>query len=523
MKRSTASRFLGALVVALFVFFLHLPQTQDSVLFDDAADYMRAAQAPLVSTWLNTNSATPLELLHRRSSDPEFDRHPWFTAYSEGDNAALRHFHAPVMFYILHIVRGFFTTDRCARVLWSVAGALICGLFYFILADSSLPLFMVALITFFVGVQASLIELSVDPTPHAWYLLFALGFLLFLARYLTSHRERDLYLASVLLAFAVATLEFSLELFAAIPVSLVILWFTKRQDLPVRSTAVKSTLKACGVFLVSTFVIWPGGWLRGGYVECYGVLSAYVLHRNTVAHPHPHRFPVNFLSKAWTGHASVWILVAIGLLAGLWLLFRKRLSIPSVVFSSCAIFAFGLGVADHFLLNTYFFESAVMLLAAVGFILGDLFADLKRAEEASSRMPSWGRPVLFGLICSLIVVGSALECSPEHRADLWSTRAWLGDVVAGVRQIVPAGATVMTANNREAFSLYLPEYHIVFSPDYHSQPEDIQLFLSTSSLWRPGEEHFGVCIQRGGIPADAEILRVFPTSARYTELLWRAQ
>ncbi len=510
------------MVVALFVFFLHLPQTRDSVLFDDAADYMRAAQAPIVSTWLNTNSATPFELFQRRKTDPEFGRHPWFTAYTEGDNAALRHFHTPVTFYLLHIVRRFFSTDRCARVLWCVAGALVCGLFYFILTYSALPLFMVALLTFFVAVQASLIETSVDPTPHVWYILFALGFLFLLSRYLTNHRPRDLYLAAVLLALAVASLEFSLELFAAIPVSLVILWLTRRQDLPARSAAVRSALKACGVFLISTFVIWPGGWIRGGYIECYGILSAYVLHRNTVAHPHPHRFPVNFFNKAWTGHASVWILVTIGILAALWLLFRKRLSIPSVVFSSCAVFAFGLGVADHFLLNTYFFESAVMLLAAVGFILGDLFTDLKRAEGASSRTSAWGRLVLEGLICCLIVIGSALECSPEHRAELWSTRPSIAEIVASVRQLVPAGATVMTANNREAFSLYLPEYHIVFSPDYHLQPEDILHFMDTTPLWRPGEDHYGIGIQRGGIPADAEILRVFQTSNRYHELLWRS-
>ena len=522
MNRSTSSRLLGALVVALFAFFLHLPQTQDSVLFDDAADYMRAAQAPIVATWLNTDSATPIELFQRRKSDPEFDHHPWFTAYMEGDNAALRHFHTPVMFYVLHIVRGFFSTDRCARVLWSVAGAILCGLFYFILAESSLPLFVVALLTFFVSVQASLIETSVDPTPHIWYIPFALGFLFLLARYLTSHRPRDLYLAAVLLALAVATLEFSLELFAAIPVSLVTLWLIKRESLPPRWTALKSTLKACGLFLLTTFVIWPGGWIRGGYLECYGILSAYVLHRNTVAHPHPHRFPVNFLSKAWTGHGSVWLLVVIGLLAALWLLFRRRLSIPSVVFSSCAVFAFGLGVADHFLLNTYFFESAIMLLAAVGFILGDLFTDLKPAEGVTSRTPGWVRPVLVGLVCGLIVVGSALECSPARREEFWSNRAWLGDVVAGVRQIVPAGATIMTANNREAFSLYLPEYHVVFSPDYHAQPEDLAHFLNSTSLWRPGEEHYGVCIQRGGIPADAEVLREFPVGTRYTEILWRA-
>src|SRR5450755_2185164 len=78
LNRSTTSSLLGALVISVLVFFLHFPQTRDSILFDDAADYMRAARAPIVATWLNSNSATPLDLLRRQRSDPEFKPHPWF-------------------------------------------------------------------------------------------------------------------------------------------------------------------------------------------------------------------------------------------------------------------------------------------------------------------------------------------------------------------------------------------------------------------------------------------------------------
>jgi hypothetical protein len=522
LKRSSASSFLGALVVALLVFFLHLPQTQDSILFDDAADYMRAAQAPVVATWLNTNSITPLELLHRRGSDPEFSQHPWFSLYIDGDNAALRHFHTPITAYILHIVRGFFSTDRCARVLWSVAGALLCGLLYFILAEFSVPLIVAALIAIFAGVQASLIEVSVDPTPHVWYLLFALGFLYLLARYFESNRERDLYMAAVALALSVATLEFSLELICAIPLAVAILWFIRRDLLPARSTALKHTLKACGVFFVTTFAIWPGGWLRGGYLECYGVLGASVLQRNH-GPQHTQHFASRVFLKASGGHTAVWILVGAALAAGLWLLYRKRLSIPSVVFASCAVFAFALGVADHFVLNTFFFEAAVILMAAAGLILGDLFAELRGVHGAASRTPGWMRPACIALVCVFLVVGSALECQPQHRSEAWGTRAWLGGVFAGVRQLVPAGATVLAQNNREAFSLYLPEYHFVFAPDYHTPFEEMIRLSNSSAMWRPGEQRYGVCIPREYIPAGAETLGVFPASAGDNEFLWRVR
>lgn len=520
MKRSTTSSLLGALAVTLFVFFFQLPQTRDSLLFDDAADYMRAAQSPIVSTWLDTNSATPLDLVRRRGSDQEFREHPWFSLYVESDNAALRHFHTPITAYILHIVRGFFSTDRCARVLWSIAGALLCGLLYFILAEFSVPLIVAALIALFAGLQASFIEVSVDPTPHVWYLLFGLGFLFLLTRYLASHRQRDLYLAAVLLAFAVATLEFSLELILAIPLAVTILWFTRREVLPERSIAVKSTLKACAVFLATTFAIWPGGWFRGGYLECYGILAASVLQRNK-GPQHTQHFASHVFSIASNGHTSVWILVAAGLAAGLWLLFRRGLSIPSVVFASCAVFAFGLGIADHFILNTFFFESALILMAAAGLILGDLLTEMRGANGHSSSTRSFLRTASIALVCILLVVGSVLECSPQHRAESWGTRAWLGDVFSGVRRLVPAGATVVAANNRETFSLYLPEYHFAYSPDYHTPLEVIMELSNSSSLWRPGEEHYGLCIQPVLIPAGAETLAVFPSSKGNNEFLWR--
>ncbi len=522
MKRSTTSSLLGAIVIAMLVFFLHLPQTQDSILFDDAADYMRAARAPIIATWLNTNSVTPFELFHLRRTDPEFSQHPWFLLYVNHDNAALRHFHTPVTTYILHIVRGLFPTDQCARVLWSVASALLCGVLYFILAESAVPLIVAALIAIFAGVQASFIEVSVDPTPHVWYLLFGLAFLYQFARYLARHRPRDLYMAAVMLAFAVATLEFSLELIFAIPLAVVSLWIIRREVLPARLIALGSALKACALFFVSTFVIWPGGWIRGGYLECYGILSASVLQRNKGSQ-HTQHLVSKVFGNASNGHTSVWILVGVGVVVGLWLLFRKRLSVSSVVFASCAIFAFGLGVADHFILNTFFFESAVILMAAVGFILGDFFTELSGANLAASSTPGWIKPACIALVSILLVVGSALECRPQLRSESWGTRAWLGNVVNNIRQLVPPGATMVAGNNREAFSLYLPEYHFVFAPDYHTPPEEIIRLSNSSSVWRPGEEHYGVCIVQEYIPSGAETLGVFPASKGNNEFLWRAR
>jgi hypothetical protein len=118
------------------------------------------------------------------------------------------------------------------------------------------------------------------------------------------------------------------------------------------------------------------------------------------------------------------------------------------------------------------------------------------------------------------MVGSALECRPQLRSEEWGTRAWLGGIFTGVRQLVPPGATVIAGNNREAFSLYLPEYHFVFAPDYHTPPAEIIRLSNSSSVWRPGEEHYGVCIVQEYIPSGAETLGVFPASKGNNEFLW---
>ena len=138
-------------------------------------------------------------------------------------------------------------------------------------------------------------------------------------------------------------------------------------------------------------------------------------------------------------------------------------------------------------------------------------------------MPGWMKPACITLLCVFLVVGSALECRPQHRSELWGNRAWLGGVFAGVRQLVPAGATVLAQNNREAFSLYLPEYHFVFAADYHTPFEEMIRLSNSSTLWSPGEQHYGVCIPRDYIPAGAETLGVFPASAGDNEFLWKVR
>jgi hypothetical protein len=81
----------------------------------------------------------------------------------------------------------------------------------------------------------------------------------------------------------------------------------------------------------------------------------------------------------------------------------------------------------------------------------------------------------------------------------------------------------VAANNRESLTLYLPNYHFVFSPDYHTPAETLIELSNSTSVWQPGEKHYGVCFQPGLIPDHAVTLGVYPTQKEYVEYLWQVQ
>ncbi len=489
-KAVAAARWVGFLAITLIIFLFHLPAARDSILIADSGDYMRAAQSPLLSTWLNTDSASPPDLLHLRHGNPDFRQHPWDYLYAVGDKAALRHFHVPLSFYAMHIVRSFATTDSSTRLLASAVAALACGILFLILASFAVPLVPAALLALYAGVQSRYLEVSVAPYPHGWYILFALVFLYCFARFLLSHRSRDLYLTAIALGLAFATLEFTVELFASAPLALGLLWFSNRALLPRWNSVHLPLLKACGIFLATTFVLWPGGWLRGGYLESYGVLSATVLFKNKSAFGE--HLSAGLIYRTVFAHHVIFLIVTLTwIVAATWLLLKRRLSIPSIVFSSYTLFAFALGLADHFRLDTYVSEFAVFLIASVGLVCNDL------APMFSTRTV---RRATLVLACMVVAIGCVSEWSRRNQA--WTPHPWLAAVFSGIEQRVPPGQTLLVTTDREALGLYLPRYHIE-STLTETSPEP-------RSPERTASAHYCLFDSTVPLPANARVIAVYP-------------
>ncbi len=513
-------RAIGFIAIAILVFLLHLPQTRDGLLFDDSADYMRAAQDLILSTWMDTDSASLPQLITLHQQNPEFRRHPWDFLYAAGDNSALRHFHSPLSFYAMHAVRALFEPDRikpdrtnpdrtkpdragqdrAARRLASCVSAVTCGFLFYLLVQLGLPLAPAALLALFAGMQSRYIEVSIDPTPHGWYIFFALGFLYFFARFLISQLPRDLYVAAVTLALAFSALEFTVELLASVPLALALLWISNRGLLPRWSAVRRPLLHACGIFLVATFVIWPGGWIHGGFLVDYGELSATVLFKNKTAYGQPLSAGLIY-SRLFAHNLVLLLLSVVWLLGGVWLLVRHRLSIAAALFSSYALFAFLLGVADHFNLFTYVSEFALFLIPSAGLILNDLLL------EASTAPLRRG-----GFICAELLLALGCVLQWQQRYDGWAPRSWLQATIAGIPQYVPAGQTVLVSNNREALSLYLPAYR--FEPTV--SPES----SAPRSVSRTANVHYLLLDNQAPPPLNARRVASFAGPPGHDELLY---
>jgi hypothetical protein len=433
-----------ALVVALLVFLFHVPFGKSDYLLNDSADYLRAAHAPFSGTYLNTDSASPAQLFALRN-DKVFRSHPWDYLYARGDNASLRHFHSPLSFYPMHAVAVLTPHDRYQRMLSSAVTALTCGVIAYGLIAFQAPVVLAFVLALVAGVQSRYIEVSIDPSPHGWYMLFAVLFLFSFAWYMRDRRFSVLALSSIFLAFAFATLEFSLELVVSVPFALACLWIMQRRSLADLKTLILSLLKAIPVFCFATFLLWPGGWLRGGYLESYGVTGATLLLKNNAAFGE--RLTAQDLyHKLFATHEALLLLLIFFTLASLILLVRRKLSVATVVFCAYTVVAFGLGVADHFRLDTYISETLLFLFVSSALLLGDVF----------SNMAAGARRIAMSASVALLLVIGLQEIFAHQPIVLY--QPLIKPVLVGVAAEVPPGNSILVNDNWEAYSLYLPQY-----------------------------------------------------------------
>lgn len=478
------------LLVTLLVFLFHSQFAKSNFLLSDSADYRRAADAHFLQLYLNTDSASPLQLFQLRH-DPAFRSHPWDYLYFSGDNAAIRHFHTPLSFYAMHATSLVSSADASQRKLTSLVTAATCGVVVVGLFAFGLPLPVAVMLALVAGIQSRNTEVSVDPSPHSWYMLFAVLFLFAFAGYFRTHRFRTLAIAAVFLACAFATLEFSLELIASVFLAVVVLWIVDRSALGDLRTLAISFGKAVLVFLMTTFVLWPGGWIRGGYLECYGVTGSTLVFKNKAAFGE-HLSVADLYGKFFAGHEGLLLLAIFALIAMVVLLARRKLSVVTIVFMSYTLVAFALGIADHFRLDTYISEALLFLLITVALLFGDILA-----EVASGRQR-------FAIAAAVVVLALVGAQEWVRRQPLRLYQPWLQPILVGVEANVPRGSTILVNDYLEAYYTYLPVY------DYEPT-ESVTDMTPRSAERTQGVKYF---LFFGAVPkaSNIKLLESFPTN-----------
>ncbi|HZC42903.1 MAG TPA: hypothetical protein VE195_01940 [Acidobacteriaceae bacterium] len=491
------------LLVSFLVFLFHSQFAKSNYLLSDSADYRRAATTHFLPLYLNTNSASPVQLFQLRH-DPAFRSHPWDYLYFSDDNAAIRHFHTPVSYYAMHVISVMSSADTSQRVLTSVVTAVTCGVVVVGLFASGLPLPVAGLLALVAGIQSRNTEVSVDPSPHSWYMLFAVLFLFAFSGYFRSHRFRDLGVAAVFLGCAFATLEFSLELVVSVVLAVIVIRIVDRRALGDLRTLATSFGKAVLVFLLTTFVLWPGGWIRGGYLECYGVTGSTLVFKNKAAFG-DHLSVTGLYAKFFGGHEGLLLLAGFALSASIVLLRRRKLSVGTIVFMSYTLVAFGLGVADHFRLDTYITEALLFLLITVALLFGDLLSGVAAERKR------------FAVAAAVVVLALVGTQEWVRREPLRLYQPWLQPILVGVQANVPRGSTVLVNDYWEPYYTYLPFY------DYEPT-ESVSDTTPRSAERTRGVKYF---LFHGAVPkaSNVKLLESFPTNipGRTVDLYIRTQ
>ena len=489
------------LLVAIVGLALRWPHLNNRLFTSDAADYVRAARTPPAGIYCDSHSVS-LPTLIRLLRAPETHGHLWDYLYRRQDNAALRHFHVPVSFYVASAVHARGGEDRAQRVVASLAGALTGaivtgGLLY--LGAPSAACLLAGILTV---ADTRGIEVTTEVSPHTWYILFALSCLMAAALSLRGDSRFLGRVALVCLALAIATIEFAPLLIVAFVLAAVLGRLLSLPDagklLPTPPFPwLGRTLVGLGMFL---FVLWPAGFFKGGYVVSYGFLNIALplLHSTSYYGP---AAPVAILRNFLGHHEALLLLCAGAVLGAAAGLLTRKIQVDSLLFGCYTLAAFLFSAGGRFLYPAYAAEVVVFLA---------VFAALVWRDVASSTKPAARRLVHA---CALVVF---LLASGQAVWSAWRTPPKddpLAAVVRDFRDQVPSTEPVLVndINDGSTYYLYLPSYTFELTTDsasltprrHEMEPSIRYALLNTGLL---------TADQRLRLSAEFEILRAYRRS-----------
>ncbi len=437
-----------SLAVFAFAFACRLPRCTNEIFLVDSANYVRAANNGVWSQYVGLDGMSVVEFLRLRRAGGVFRQHPWGALSDAGDGAALRHFHAPMSFYVYALTQRLFSDRPSAnRIITAIISSAIVALLFGIALFEGVPLAAALIGTVVLSLSPALLVSGTDMTPHPLFSLSAMSAIAAFALYWRKHHITWLVTWIVLTAVAIATLEFSTLLIAAFVLMLSISFFQRRSAAG-HVKDLKRSLLAISGLLACLFVLWPAGFIKGGYALSYGTLIFQGTFRQR-----EQRDLLTTLIRLGSGHLWMGLLYCVLLGIGLYSAFRSRHYVLLATTALYALLMFLEGKGNGFSNPTY----ASQFLYAIVFLT---LLSVPRLCNTSSR---GDKLAAVGSIC-ILVLQAASYCVlvVRTRPEQWTQEP--ARVAAAINQLKASykpGTTFVINNYAESMTTYAPDFRFV--------------------------------------------------------------
>ncbi len=429
--------------IALFLFavalLFRLPFCTADLFTYDAADYSRAIHAGVLPQYMGTDSITLPDFLWRLRTDAKFREHSWGSLYQRNDGAALRHFHVPVGFYVPALLYDGGFGPKAQRLAIALISAATVSAAFLILSAAAVPWWLAGLAALFCCCSPVLILAGSNLSPHPLFTLFSMAAVYSFCRWLQIASARWMALFAVCFAVSAASLELAPILFVTVLGTAVYFWFRVPRAAE-HKISVRQVFVCVAIIFGSLAVLWPGGWMRGGYVMSYGVFVFQGLFRSAI---YFHRRDL-FSTVARLGNNPIagWALIVL-LIAGVWSACRSRLDplLPAfALFGSLLVIQ---GFGNGFTNTTYASHAvlAITMASALSF-------------RANDRALRWG-PV--AVMTGLTLMGLFGRIDPNRQETLVESRRIAG-VIGELTRDYPAQSAFVVTQDPSSFIANAPRF-----------------------------------------------------------------
>lgn len=339
----------------------------------DEADYVTAARQGFIANYLDTTVIPTREFLTKGARDVFLGEHGALSKAirERRDVSFYRHYHPPLMFYLLALAgRVLGTSDMTFRLMGWLTAVLIIPTVYWSLhiMCGSARQWTGSLAALLVAVSPMLHTASESISVHSLYIVIALLTIAMQVRYFHTQRLRDFYLFICVLALAFVVNEYALFLLCVCSLSALLI---PNALLSFERNTMTINIHLLGGIVLCALVatlVWPGGLLKLSAMRSYIYLTYLVLIKG----------PLSYGSQSV---ADVWrsrfiadpveaLLIVLGLGFGLYGLVSKKLErnlLPLLLYPT-AIFCANLlnrAAFPTYALSMYPF---LLILASMGIV-----------------------------------------------------------------------------------------------------------------------------------------------------------